>query len=53
MEVKSAKFDVIRQAVGDRAYILGDDWFVADIAIFPRYGTLRSFGWYNDASGSF
>jgi GSH-dependent disulfide-bond oxidoreductase len=46
METKR-QMDVLNRHLADRAFMLGDDYSIADIAIFPWYGTY-ALGWYND-----
>jgi GST-like protein len=46
MEVKR-QLDVLDRHLVDRAFFLGTDYSIADIAIFPWYGAL-ALGWVND-----
>ncbi len=46
MEVKR-QLDVLNWRLDGRRFLIGDDYTIADIAIFPWYGTLV-LGWAND-----
>jgi GST-like protein len=46
MEVKR-QLDVLNRRLDGRRFLIGDDYTIADIAIFPWYGTLV-LGWAND-----
>jgi GST-like protein len=46
MEVKR-QLDVLNNRLADRLFIMGDDYTIADMAIFPWYGTYV-LGWYYD-----
>jgi len=47
MEVKR-QLDVLNRNLDDREYMAGDEYSIADIAIFPWYGALAK-GWLYDA----
>ncbi|SAK82673.1 glutathione S-transferase domain-containing protein [Caballeronia catudaia] len=49
MEVKR-QLDVLDKRLADSAYIAGDEYTIADMAIFPWYGGLVN-GWLYDAAG--
>jgi GST-like protein len=46
MELKR-QLDVLNRRLADRAFIMGDDYTIADMAIFPWYGTYV-LGWHSD-----
>jgi GST-like protein len=46
MEVKR-QLDVLNNRLADRRFIMGDEYSIADIAIFPWYGTYV-LGWHSD-----
>ncbi len=48
MEVKR-QLDVLDRRLADRPFVAGDDYTIADIAIFPWYGALV-LGWANDVT---
>lgn len=48
MEVKR-QLDVLDRRLADRPFVAGDDYTIADIAIFPWYGALV-LGWGNDVT---
>jgi len=48
MEVKR-QLDVLNRHLADRPFLTGNDYSIADIAIFPWYGSLV-LGWVNDVT---
>jgi GST-like protein len=48
MEVKR-QLDVLNRRLADRPFLIGDEYSIADIAIFPWYGSLV-LGWVNDVT---
>jgi GSH-dependent disulfide-bond oxidoreductase len=46
MEVKR-QLDVLNRRLDGRRFLIGDDYTIADITIFPWYGTLV-LGWANN-----
>ncbi|WP_428029343.1 glutathione-dependent disulfide-bond oxidoreductase [Ancylobacter sp.] len=49
MEVKR-QLDVLDRRLAECAYLAGDDYTIADIAVFPWYGTLVRGGAYGDSA---